>query len=686
MRLLHVLLPLTALGATAVAQDPATVRGRIFDAEGTPLANVAVRVAGQEAARTTSQSDGWFTLQAVHHFDTQLEVAGKTYARQVLTIPEDGDVGDLTMVVAGHVSGWVRDAKGAPIAGATVLIGDGIDRSANWLDEQPGGRGPAFRARGVTDERGAFFVRGGVRKLASVTVEAAGFESAGPIPVDAGVPVEVSLRSRVGAKGQEEAAVVACRIRVVEAWTDKPIESFAAAAFDPHASPLQGAAQVARSLVEARDGEVSIAPPRGQHIEVRARGFARTQVVAKSGTITARLAPESTIRGIVRDPQSGEPVADVGIRALCGTTSLGALLSRAPVLTRTNDQGAFELHGLCSGRWTLVATHTQRAIGPSRSVKLGIAEPRQGVDLESPRGASLEVRIAGKAPDPRWRLRVAPQVDGPTIVTDGAFDGAKRIDGERLTWTGLLAGKHRIELLVPQPPRLGGPRRFVLRELDLADAKSQQPVDIDLEALGPRLVRGTLVGEGSVPPWSRLVVILEPRSSSPVKYPLPHFSGPVARPSPDGSFELWADSGLHTPVVVDAATRIVFYRGDDVRIPEGRPSAELEPITFRSRALEVELVREPEALGQVHHIEVRLGELWPGGVGQIRSTLREDIDSLIGIPIHGDAQALPVWIPATPVRLVPRPTTSAFPVDVPGRDHTPDAREPDAVRVQIRVL
>jgi hypothetical protein len=176
-----------------------TVRGRVLDPGGRPLAGVHVAaeghvqvlaaVASRDHAEARTGSDGTFVLAGLHPGVTHtltLMTPGLAHAPLALApgLPGDGAdtggelvLGDLVLAPSALVAGAVVDADGAPIAGAEIVLrvraaSDGRGDDVAALDTASARAAREHRAR--TGSEGAFALEGFLPRPLTLTVEHAG--------------------------------------------------------------------------------------------------------------------------------------------------------------------------------------------------------------------------------------------------------------------------------------------------------------------------------------------------------------------------------------------------------------------------------------------------------------------------------------------------------------------------------
>ena len=649
------------VATTGIAQQKVVVKGRLFDDRGQPVAGVRVVLSDDEQAddkRASAISDaaGGFQMEGARLYGTELVVWSKGWARMSVDIPEHGDVGDLTLARGQHLTGRVRDIDGNAIVGARVLAVDGRDSRFNWIETCGDPNSPAFRAHAVSDERGAFFVPDAVRGAASAYVSARGFKTI-EVPADATTPVEVTMHVSGNVAPAKAVTPSRCVVRAIDAGTKVELDAFSAGDFWAGDTAPGVAQRCSWSQLRATEGVVSLRYQRPWSVEVRAVGYARQRVTMEPGDVVVALLPEATISGVVVDPDTGLPLSAIEVRVCLGDINeqhRGSLRSEAPIEALTDADGKFTITGLGSGEWSLVATHAQRHRGKPQVVRLDVAQVRVGVKLESPKGASLTVELAGRLADPRCLLRLEP-------ITPNKFDsslqrhidGALAIRGDAVTCYGLDAGAFAVQMLVPQPTRFGRWRKVTVDSVRVAgDRETRAKVDL---AAGPHQVHGVLRGAGACPPMHRLLVVAERKIETNMTYQSLFLCGPMARPADDGSFLLLLEPGEHTLLVVDIATKVILGRVDRVDVDAQALATDVGELPFRSRSLKIDVRGPADRVAAAEFVEVRAAELWPAWLGKNQDLPSAEINSKVGVQLIAGVPVRPVWIPSCEVQLIVRP-------------------------------
>lgn len=182
--------------------DGPRVRGRVVAEDGTPVASADVRLSwSDDSSSDTSlaaatNADGRFDLGTVcaGHF-VSARVAGHSPSHAHEITGEPGAEVEITLVMRGRggsVEGRVTDGSGAPIAGASVEIGEQFDGSIRLPDGARGATPPALRVATASD--GTYRVEGVAPGATTVVARAEGLAASSAVAdVRAGTASRVDL-------------------------------------------------------------------------------------------------------------------------------------------------------------------------------------------------------------------------------------------------------------------------------------------------------------------------------------------------------------------------------------------------------------------------------------------------------------------------------------------------------------
>ena len=420
------------------------VVGRCVDAQGQPVAQVAIRLAQITKAgmdmgvwqmlymlpQTQSGLDGRFSFGGLWNKELSIEFAAPEFVLQrkdvTVVAGQTADLGDVVLDRGGEVTGWVMSTTGEPVSGARVALKPNIrdveetgPDAAAIEDRMKSNMGGSFtELHTTTGVDGAFRFAGvgSLRNRAWRAVAAAdGYEAQlVPTVLPGGEPLHFAL--------QPAASLL---LRVVEPGSATVVPGVKLEAHRIVASSWDEDGKWPLPLVARREGEVwrLLGAGASNDVLVSAPGHATTgfvlPAVAPGGSVehSVELPPEAVIAGHVVDA-SGAPVPQATVRAQPPTDVPVTLTTR---LARADAQGAFRLDALAAGDWTLApaADGFVVAEGVVRSVKTG--EHVEDLSLALARGGSIAGRVI--AADPRsvagTQVRAEPAAALPPEVVRG---------------------------------------------------------------------------------------------------------------------------------------------------------------------------------------------------------------------------------------------------------------------------
>ncbi|GJM20661.1 MAG: hypothetical protein DHS20C15_05760 [Planctomycetota bacterium] len=477
-------------------EPEARVRGQVVDAEGRPLADVAVRVTGMsieptravnvrrfvssthaELVSTRTDADGRFDLGGLWTGGVTVTASAPgflpTEMRTSLPAPRTTKVELLVLERGTRVAGRVFDAEGHALAGAEVLAssrritnaGSGClvvripdDADSIPLEHKLASGNPAGRT--FTDADGAFVLDTLEGVNFTLYIAAKGHEMARVSDVPAEKDdLEIAL-----------APEATLRVTLLDATTGAAILQPAGEA--QRISGAGGEQVVLDVDAEAQGLLVHRVGPRGTRLQVWAPGFARQTVTAPGvkpadghADFAVELQPEAVLAGRVL-ATSGEGLPDAAVEL----HDVGENTDTALQVVSTDAQGAFRFTNLVDGtRYDLRATLRNHAT--ARLSKLVAQRPNEAEPLHElvlTRGAVLE----GTAYDFFGDAAMYTQIS----LAREPFD-ERRTWEQRLDWSSWLmtgeTGKYAFVDLPPGSYRLS-PENLDPIELELAEGQHER--------------------------------------------------------------------------------------------------------------------------------------------------------------------------------------------------------------------
>lgn len=376
-------------GADAVLVPGSELLGRLRSADGSAVTGAKVSVwsavqgkrwnGDRHVSGAVSDARGFFRVPCVAPSALELYVTHDRHLAHAQIASVLAPL-DITLDPAVVVPVEVVDAEGAPVADVPVdvdtVFGDDHRERSPRTDEhgRVGVRVPPGRPFAIAARRFPAFAQSGphLPHVEAVTLTLQAGETGE-------FPVRVVVRDGTGAP------IRGARVRPSTIPVDATLDAYAAV--------LAGRL---RPLPLGEDGTVRVS--RGtQSLWIDADGFGSKRVACDRNEepIEVRLGPECVITGVVHDGDSGDPVADVAVRALPWFENGGGTGQTTDGPPRTNAQGRFEIRGLAAGSYALqVHVRGRRASLPVR-VEAAPDRPAE-VELQLPELVSIEVDIAGE--------------------------------------------------------------------------------------------------------------------------------------------------------------------------------------------------------------------------------------------------------------------------------------------------
>jgi hypothetical protein len=148
-----------------VVREAGRLHGRVAFATGGAPSRFTIAL-GLSAPLTVASADGAFAFDDIPAGTLRLVASGadfvaRTLANVVIQPGQDTDVGTITVERGRSLTGHVRDARGTPVARASVIAGHKLIGSGNAIDGAPAELSAQLQSqRTTTDDQGAFVLTG----------------------------------------------------------------------------------------------------------------------------------------------------------------------------------------------------------------------------------------------------------------------------------------------------------------------------------------------------------------------------------------------------------------------------------------------------------------------------------------------------------------------------------------------
>lgn len=409
-----------------------SVRGRVVDEQGKPVAGAEVHALGLEffgspSARlreTESDADGLFEVSAVTPGQTWIRVRHDEF-QDLLSAPFDladgeaRDHGDLVLDQGLAIAGTVVFPDGAPATGTQVLVVPDLSENLTGGPTDP----RAYIGAGndaTVDDRGAFRITG---------------TGPGPWSVTAQLLVEdgqegglapgrwTAVRDVVRAPSEELDLILAPPVHVSGEVLDgagEPVAAFEINAARAGSQWYMPPSEERRETFESEDGRFQMTNLRSGDwtFTAEAEGYARSAEVTLALPTEKQLAfalyRPVRLAGQVFDPD-GRPVAGAEVsKELEGIEAIEAMQGRSDwPAARSDAEGRFALEGLMPGAGSVVAK--KDGFAPSKAVAFELAEGEEQPDvvLTLRRGATLSGEVYGGDGEPAAGCMIIIQM--PTL-------------------------------------------------------------------------------------------------------------------------------------------------------------------------------------------------------------------------------------------------------------------------------
>jgi protocatechuate 3,4-dioxygenase beta subunit len=427
---------------------------------------------------------------------------------------------------SGVIEGVVLDADGAPVDGASVVLGRARGRGEEtpfYTYWQP--KGTATSAGG-----GRFRIDKLIPGEYSAT---AAKEGAGP-GQRGQIEVKANQTARVEIKLARTGLVLSGRVLDVGGG---PVGGARIAA-SARVFGGGGRAPTLFFTVSAGDGQYRLVLPRGPAgLRAEAEGYAPLSeydiLMVRSTTRDLRLVPGGRVAGRVFDRASKQPIADAEV----SVTSALRMDFREPRDGKTDGNGHFEFNGLEPGNYEVMARKGIQ-IGNSDVVALAVAQSVTDVEVPVDRGYVVSGLIKSDAGKPLGGVRVSASRDSPPF---GQAARTKSNPDGTYALEGMLPGNYRVSAWEEGYGSSGGTRARVVA----ADVGN-----IDLTLPVAMTVSGLVVNsQGKPVEGARVQARIESRRSGGSMFT----TGDGSMSGPDGKFELKRiTEGVNLQVTVQA--------------------------------------------------------------------------------------------------------------------------------------
>ena len=422
--------------APTLALDPAVhVEGRVASSEGvvpgasirwTPkdLLSLQGRREDGMSSRARSRGDGRFRLGPLPPgvgFELVAEHPGFARAtREVAAIaPGQSRRVDVEMTTGTLALGTVVDENDVPVAGAEVELSESASGSNDMMaliGRQMGlGAAPHLA---VTDTDGTFRFMNLGAGVYDMAVRADGFapakipavevpEMSASEPTDEGLPAAyeigtialapgATLEGEIRAKGGRRLSEA--RVVVREA-AGMGMMVAALTGDDPEPDAVSG--------IDGRFVVDSLSPDSTYRVDIEREGYQGITLAAvKAGgePVEIELEPASTLRGTVRN-ELGEVLegARVTVQQQLGSVQGGMMNFNPRRMVRratTDEDGGFEIHGIGTGTWDLVAAEQGYIDLERKGLEVEGGQELDELDLRLLKGGTLQGQVVSSNGDP----------------------------------------------------------------------------------------------------------------------------------------------------------------------------------------------------------------------------------------------------------------------------------------------
>jgi protocatechuate 3,4-dioxygenase beta subunit len=413
----------TATGVRVAMKAGATVAGRIRREDGGTLTGAVLRLIpgkrnpGQDynwdyqrrsAPVQTVAADGAFRAEGVFPGTYTLRAESDGTADSEATVVEvkEGEVKEGVEVVLPEekvIRGKVRDAAGAPVAGALISV-----TSAAARNQQMYYPGNPQATVATTDAEGAFSLRGLGKGTWSVTAR---FEGLVPSTekAEAGQDVSLVLTAGLSIEGV-----------VVDETTGAPVEGMNVSANDTKPRTAGGYVQPHMATTK-KDGTFAltglaegtfnvVASLTWNESRINYQQKSVNGVAAGTKDLRVQVAPGVSITGTVKD-EAGKPAGGANVQAMAKDEKGNPDWSRQRY-AQVQADGAFRLAGLAPGVYDLtVQSWGGGGQGVAPTTVRGVAAGTEGLAIVVRQGLTISGRVVdekGGAPGQQGNIQITP--------------------------------------------------------------------------------------------------------------------------------------------------------------------------------------------------------------------------------------------------------------------------------------
>lgn len=684
--------------------------GRVRDAAGKPLAGVRVEAldsfeqsnafrGGRHigfCCTATSNASGIFDLPGALPLGSRLTFRADGHYTEQLEPVAAGTPIEVALQPSGWIQGRVLDPDGRSIAEASVqvnyerLVGSeseplrtGPDGSFRTTLQRPGRwRLTATRRHGNRADQGHSPVFTGGRENLEVIIKSAADAPGQRLPIRVvdkrtGQPV---ARCKIAAVWDEYASQNANYLEYRFTWTmreAKVTEGGQGDVMGPDSN--DGTVGAVRAIAPG------YAPATKKQLE-----WKEPEKGQQAEPVLLELEPEATVRGVVVDETSGQPIAGARVYAKVhqdpNQGSYDDHRGVPPEAATTAADGSFRIGGLGEGRWDVLVSDPKRPRAPTTEVELTAAEAKTGVVIRLAAGAAVAGKLTGITPGHGTKVflsKVPRQTFGEsnqyysyvggsqpstTPVAVGA-DGSFRIEGTALDNRLLVVQE-------PSPPRLGGDLYLPIEPFRVRAAGVQR--DFDCSEDRPGTIRGKLTfADAATVPFEQMVVVARLVQEEGRQFFSPfntQWNGPRSFVTASGEYELRVGPGTYQLSVVDLQTAIQLHdEATKLEVKTGATISRDLRLVLARIELELKAAADTKEMAPVDRIEIRIVDkaMKENGV-QIGGN--DNYDTGAGLRWPLGATKLSVVLPLGEATFLCRTNTTAIRIDDNRWENPPPGR------------